>query len=172
MASTPPPVPTRTPMIGTDGLATRPWVAWFTTLGQLFGFYQTTQAAGVAAPQETVLNFLAPFTVTDNPENSSTDIGLNFKLPFSVQFGKSDPAATGGVTASVLVEFPTPFAAAPSVVTSPDNTPRAGIDPLDCYPSDISTTGFTANFACAVPTGGGGATIDNTVHANWIAIGS
>lgn len=170
MASTPPPVPTRSKMLGDDGLATRPWIAWFTTLGQLFGFNQTIQAAGVSLPQETALNFLAPFTVTDNPANGSTDVGLALVLPFKVQFGISDPAAIGGNAATVPVVFVTPFSTPPVVLCGPDNTPRVGAEPFDCYPSDISVTGFTANFNCSVPTGGGGGIILNVVHANWIAI--
>lgn len=73
---TPPPVPTQQAMTNTQGLATRPWIAWFTTLGQIFGFNQTIQAAGIAVPQEIALNFLAPLTVTDNPTKGSTDIGI------------------------------------------------------------------------------------------------
>lgn len=173
MASTPPPVPTRSAMTNSDGTVSRPWLNWFTTLGQLFGFNQTVQAAGVAMPQEPALNFLAPFTVTDNPGSSSTDIGVNIpKLPFTVQFGLSDPSPQGGDLASIAVVFPTPFATVPVVVTSPDNYPRGGVEPFECYPTNITVDGFTANFACSVPTGGGGATITNIVHANWIAIGT
>ena len=40
-------------------------------------YYQTIEEAGVSKPQEPNLNFLAPFVVTDNPGNSSTDISLN-----------------------------------------------------------------------------------------------
>lgn len=39
--------------------------------------YQTVQQAGVTKPTEPVLNFLAPFVVTDNPGNTSTDISLD-----------------------------------------------------------------------------------------------
>jgi hypothetical protein len=38
--------------------------------------YQTVEALGVAKPQEANLNFLSPFTVTDNPANTSTDITI------------------------------------------------------------------------------------------------
>lgn len=38
--------------------------------------YQTIQAAAVSKPVEPILNFLAPFTATDNVGNTSTDIGL------------------------------------------------------------------------------------------------
>ncbi|VVB51239.1 Uncharacterised protein [uncultured archaeon] len=40
-------------------------------------FYQTVQAATVSQPQEARLNFLAPLTVTDNPGNTSSDIGVS-----------------------------------------------------------------------------------------------
>jgi hypothetical protein len=38
--------------------------------------YQTVEALGVAKPQEANLNFLSPFTVTDNPGNTSTDVTI------------------------------------------------------------------------------------------------
>ena len=50
--------------------------------------YQTVQEAGVAKPQEPVLNFLAPITAVDNPGNTSTDIAV------SVMVGDS---GSGGV---------------------------------------------------------------------------
>lgn len=167
---TTPPVPTRSPIIGSDGLVTRPWIAWFTTLGKLFGFNQSIQANGEAVTGEVSLNFLPPFIVTDNPGNGSTDISLP-AATFSVQFGKAQQNPTGTDTVALDVAFPTPFDAVPVVTCSPDNTPRAtGADPFGCYPTNITTAGFTANFWCAVPTGGGGATIDQQVNCNWIAI--
>lgn len=52
---------------------------WFTDRGMGLSasslFYQIIQSAGVDQPQEHKLNFLAPFVVTDNPGNNSTDIG-------------------------------------------------------------------------------------------------
>jgi hypothetical protein len=52
---------------------------WWTErgIGNIHIFYQTVQQAGVDLPQEKKLNFLAPFTATDNPGNNSTDIGLS-----------------------------------------------------------------------------------------------
>lgn len=54
---------------------------WFTDRGMGLSasslFYQIIQAAGVDQPQEHKLNFLTGFTVTDNPGNNSTDIGLS-----------------------------------------------------------------------------------------------
>lgn len=47
-------------------------------------FYQTIQTAAVSAPQEPRLNFLSPFTVTDNPGNTSTDIGITLPTPAAV----------------------------------------------------------------------------------------
>jgi hypothetical protein len=73
---TPPPVPTQSQMLTSQGLVSRPWLSWFTTLGQIFGFNQTIQANGVAVPQEVALNFTSGFSVTDNPTKGSTDIGI------------------------------------------------------------------------------------------------
>lgn len=54
--------------------------SYYLTYGNLTGAptlrYQTVQASGTAQTQRPVLNFLSPLTVTDNPGNTSTDIGL------------------------------------------------------------------------------------------------
>lgn len=71
-----PPIPTREPVTGDNGLMSRAWIYWFTFLGKQFGFNQFIEADGTPVPQELALNFLPPFTVTDNPDNTSTDIGL------------------------------------------------------------------------------------------------
>ena len=42
--------------------------------GFFVAFYQTVELAGVALPQEKALNFVAGFTLTDNPANGSTDV--------------------------------------------------------------------------------------------------
>lgn len=184
---TPPPVPTQQPMVDPQTrLATRPWVAWFTTLGQLFGFNQSIEADGVPVPQELAINFLSPLTVTDNPGNGSTDIGLNIsrvddaqgsflELPDGtlIEWGQSNAAGTGGPKVTVNVTFPQPFTAPPIVTCGPDNQPdNTGNQPFLCYPSNISLTGFTANFSCPVLIGGSGASgIHNVVHCQWQAMG-
>jgi hypothetical protein len=71
----PPPVP-RTVMTDSDGRATRPWIAWFTTLRQIFGFYQTVQSAGTDLAQRLKLNFSSAFVLIDNKEKDSTDVSL------------------------------------------------------------------------------------------------
>lgn len=169
MANAPPPVPTRSPMLNSDGTATRPWIAWFTTLGQLFGFNQTIKSGGIAVPQELALNFLAPLIVTDNPSNGSTDVSLP-PAAFSLQFGEAQVAATGTDIASVDVMFPSQFSVIPKVFVNPTDFPRAGNEPMSCYATGVTETGFTANLACSVPTGGGGATINNIINVDWVAI--
>ena len=169
---TPPPVPTQSVMTNTQGLATRPWIAWFTTLGQLFGFNQTIEAAGTALPQELALNFLSPLTATDNPGNGSTDIG--YAAPpasYSVQFGTENVVATGNDFGQSIVNFPASFSDIPKVLVNPTSYPRDANTPLTCYATNITANGFTINLACAVPTGGGGATIDNQIAVDWVAIG-
>lgn len=169
MANTPPPVPTRSVMTDSTGLATRPWIAWFTTLGQLFGFNQVVQADGVAQPTEVAINFLSAFTVTDNPTNGSTDIGIAASEP-PYQTGTAVVGSTGNDYATLAVAFSTPFSGNPKVFVNPTNFPRTGNVPMTCYATDISPTGFIINLACAVPTGGGGDTIDNNVTVDWIAL--
>ena len=171
MASTPPPVPTQNVMTDSQGLASRPWIAWFTTLGQLFGFNQVVQSNGTAEPAEIALNFLSPLIVTDNPGNGSTDISLPAGPSYSIQFGDLTVSGTGGDYGSAAVVFPTPFAKVPKVFTSPTQFPRSGIAPMTCYPTNVSANGFNVNLACAVPTGGGGDTIDHDIVVDWVAIG-
>jgi len=51
------------------------------TLPAGLAFYQTIQSAGVpVSPQRSNLNFLAPFTVTDDSGNGSTDVGLTIPV--------------------------------------------------------------------------------------------
>lgn len=167
---TTPPVPTRSPMTDSGGLASRPWIAWFTTLGKLFGFNQTIQSDGANLPGEVSLNFLSPFIVTDNPANGSTDISLP-AAAYTLQRGTAAATATLGDYSTAAVVFSEAFNAVPQVFVNPTNFPRAANAPLSCYATDITVAGFTVNLACAVPTGGGGATIDNTINVDWIALG-
>ena len=80
MANQPPPL--QQGMVDSStGRASRPWALWFQALATFIATainYQTIEGAGIAAPQEPALNFLSPFTVTDNISNKSTDIGITF----------------------------------------------------------------------------------------------
>jgi hypothetical protein len=140
-------------------------MAWFTTLGQQFGFNQTIESDGEPLPNEVALNFLAPFIIEDNPANGSTDVSLAL-----FQSGTASAPYTGNDYTSVNVTFPTPFAAIPKVFVNPTNFPRLANAPMSCYATNIMPTGFTANIACSVPTGGGGATVDNAIGIDWMAI--
>lgn len=99
MANTPPPVPTRSPLTSSDGLATRPWIAWFTTLGQLFGYNQQITSNGTPLPPQTSVNFKSPLTVTDDPANGTTDVGFAFpkltQVSVSGSFGQAMQNNTG-----------------------------------------------------------------------------
>ncbi len=71
------------------------WIDW-----RLFG-YNIIAGAGVALPKRPVLNFLAPFTVTDNPTLNTTDIaGGGGGLPWDVVdvATTTPPADTTGAT--------------------------------------------------------------------------
>lgn len=183
---TAPPVPTRSVMVDNGGLATRPWIAWFTNLGKQFGFFQTIQANGVNLPQELGLNFLSPLTAVDNPGNETIDIGFKGFTTVTtpdgtslqlgavlIEFGSSMAIGTGGGKVSVSVTFPQPFSAPPQVVCNPDNNPdNTGNQPFLCYPVVPTETGFTADFSCPVEIGGSGASgIFNQVHCSWHAMG-
>lgn len=157
-------------MIDSGNLATRPWIAWFTTLGKLFGFNQTIQSGGANLPGEVSLNFLAPFVVADNPTNGSTDISLP-AAAYTLQRGTAAAPATLGDYSTAAVVFAEAFDAVPQVFVNPTNFPRAANAPLSCYATGITVAGFTINLACSVPTGGGGDTIDNQINVDWIALG-
>jgi len=49
---------------------------WINCLTSVTSFYQLVQQAGTSKTQRNATNFLAPFTVTDNGGNNSSDIGL------------------------------------------------------------------------------------------------
>ena len=93
------------------------------------------------------------------------------------QRGVTGGIPTGGPHAQFAVTFPTAFIATPVVVCTVNgilgnndggNQPY----PASCYPSDVSTTGFTVNVACAVQIGGSGFNdIVNSVQVIWMAEG-
>jgi hypothetical protein len=167
---TPPPVPTQSQVVNNQGLATRPWIAWFTTLGQIFGFNQTIESDGTALPQEIALNFSSDFVVTDNPANGSTDVALP-PASYKLQRGTALVNATGSDYASLAVAFPVAFSAIPQVFLNPTVGPRGVNAPMSSYATNITTLGFIINLACSVPTGGGGATVDQQIPVNWVALG-
>lgn len=87
------------------------------------------------------------------------------------QFGKSAASPTGVAKSTVAVTFPVAFAGIPVVICNVDNNADSfGTSVFSCYPSAVTTTGFTANFAAGVIIGGtGAANITNVVHAGWEA---
>lgn len=170
---TPPPVPTRSVVTDSGGLASRPWISFFTTLAARFGFYQTIQAGGTDLPQESNLNFTSPLIAMDNPSTGATDISLTFPAPsFSVQFGSGTANYNGTDYTTANVAFPDAFDTIPKVTASPTSFPRGVNTPMTTILSNKTVAGFTINFACAVPTGGGGATIDQQISFDWIAVAS
>ncbi len=183
----PPPVPTRSEIADNDGRVTRPWIAFFNDLIKLILSFIIIQFDGVTLPQENGLNFLSPLTATDNPGNETIDIGFAGFAPVItpdgtainisgvlIEFGESAVIGTGGPSVTVGVTFPVPFTTPPIVTCNPDNrADTTGNFPFECIPTNITTTGFTANFTCAVLIGGGGATgIHNVVHCHWQAMGA
>lgn len=184
----PPPVPTREP-IGDPKtlLVTRPWIAFFNDLISLILSFLVIESNGVALPQEKGLNFTSPLTAVDNPGNETIDIGLDLAatttpdgtyLEFPdgtlIEWGQSGAAAATGASAvTVNVTFPKPFTTPPVVTCGPDNRPdNTGNFPFVCYPSNITTTGFMANFSCPILIGGFGASgIHNVIHCDWTAMG-
>lgn len=87
------------------------------------------------------------------------------------QFGKSAASPTGVAKSTVAVTFPVAFAGIPTVVCNVDNNADGfGTSVFSCYPTNITTAGFIANFAAGVIIGGSGAAnITNVVHAGWEA---
>jgi hypothetical protein len=86
--------------------------------------YQTIQSAGTAQPQESILNFLNTFTVTDDPSNHRTNVAVNIQktqisLPSTSVAGNtcSTPATASlsGVTSTST--FSTSFATSPVAAT-------------------------------------------------------
>lgn len=166
---TPPPVPTQSKVLDSNGLATRPWISWFTTLGQIFGYNQTIQADGKAVPQETALNF-SGFVVTDDPANGRTTVKAPNVPSYNIQSGVLTLPATGTNTSSGSVVFDTPFPTAPKVFVTPTEFPDGHGDPLTCYPTNITVNGFDVNLFCAVPTDGGGSLVNTQIPVDWMAI--
>jgi hypothetical protein len=99
--TTPPPIPTQSAMTdSSSGLVSRVWLKWFLFLNQTFGFNQSVQVNGVPFPGEAAINFLSPFTATDNRINGSTDISLSIgpsvQSTFNGVMGQNYQNMTGG----------------------------------------------------------------------------
>lgn len=140
-----PPVPTRQPMLDTGGLASRPWIAWFTTLVRGI-FNQFVQVAGVELPQELAINFLPPFTVTDNPADGSTDIGI------------SVTPVTPPVQTVVAVAFATAYqntGTTPRVMFLTIDTPGGTSGTATVYSDATATPTLLIGQTSVVATGGG-----------------
>lgn len=85
------------------------------------------------------------------------------------QTGSVQITPTSTDYASAVVAFPVSFDEPPKVFLNPTNFPHASNTPMSCYATDITSSGFTINLACASPTGGGGDTITQMVTVDWIA---
>jgi len=86
--------------------------------------YQTVQAAGVSQPQETYLSFSVPFSVTDDPTDHRTVIGLaipkvQLSLPATTISGNTCSATATATLAGVgaTSTFSTAFATSPVAAT-------------------------------------------------------
>jgi hypothetical protein len=167
--NTPPPIPTQSPMLTDGGLVSRVWIAWFTYLKGIFGFNQTVYANGEAQPQELGLNFDDSFTVTDDPTNGFTTIGLA-PAAYSVQNGEVCVPPTGTNSTSIPVIFDKPFTTIPRVVATPNGFARGTPDPISVMITNKTKAGFTIYLITSVPVGGGGSTFDIPVPCDWIAI--
>lgn len=106
-------------------------------------------------------------TITTNANGTA----VAFAGGYVHQFGLSAASPTGVAKSTVAVTFPVAFAGIPTVTCNVDNNADGfGTSVFSCYPSSITTTGFTANFAAGVIIGGSGAAnITNIVHAGWEA---
>ena len=183
---TPPPVPTRQPMIDTTGLATRPWIAWFTNILEQVGYYQTVQSSGTAVAQEGNLNFLPPLTATDNPVDDSTDIGIDLPTPPAeivrvdtangsyielsdgtlIQWGTAPSVAGGGVASPHT--FPKAFTVSSVVVSNI----LAGAGNVVSSIVSKTLAAFTYRVDGLVFVGGSGSTPTGSETVEWIAMGS
>lgn len=89
------------------------------------------------------------------------------------QWGTFTIAPTGTFHGSGAWTFHLPYKSAPNIqLTLVGYAAATNPDPNACYAVSLTATGFTAVVSCAVPTGGGGSTITNTVTISWRSIGS
>lgn len=153
---------------------TGPGVSYGPGKGQvsIFASYQTVEAAGVAKPVETILNFLSPFTATDNPGNGSTDIGISFaSLSYQVvqQVGTSKPAEPrlnflAPITATDNPGNTSTDINVPAMVGDSGSGGVKGLVPAPPSGSFASGEFLTAGGTWAIPPGTGGAAFYQTVQ--------
>jgi hypothetical protein len=143
----------------------------------------TAQAAAVAA-QGTANTALADATTALGDIAALIAISgasINANGFFELSNGIIVQWGTTGITSGVGTDrgsAPIAFAisfpnAAWSCVAVANALPSSGTnDPMSTIVSGLNTAGATANFCCAVPTGGGGSTIAAGTRAMWIAVGN
>jgi hypothetical protein len=185
MPQTQPP-PLQQAMSDTTGRASRPWAIWFQGVATFVATilnYQIVESAGAPAAPEPALNFLAPFVVTDNPTNGSTDIGIS--IPGGIvrvdnvngsyiqlgdgtliQWGAAPGIAGGGTE---FVSFPKPFTTTTglTVLTSAAN----GNGNIVTQAKTFTIAGFTAGIAGVVFVGGSGSSPTGAESIEWMAMG-
>ena len=138
----------------------------------------TLQVAGTAPSGQVLTGNGTSYVPVVAPgyTTGSTSDGTWVKDPIGTitQRGASAAFTTGSRSASVAITFPTPFTSTPIVTCNADNYLNGSYqDSLCLFATDISTSGFTAVITAAINIGGSGAPgVDNTIHANWIAIGT
>lgn len=153
--TTPPPIPTQSPMTLDNKLVSRVWLSWFQFLTAKFGFYQSIQVNGVPFPGELALNFLSPFAATDNRVNGSTDIILSL-LP-SVQSTFNGVMGTNYQNTTGADKFVTVMAFTPQAVgnnsqfaLSVGPTPGGQVQ---CSIGNVTNGPGYATVSCLVPAG-------------------
>lgn len=88
--------------------------------------------------------------------------------------GSGSAATNGTITVTASVTFPAAFASAPNVVVTPTIGGVTGDSPsghVSAQATNISTTGFTAEFFAGAENNGGNANITSAVTFNYMAMG-
>lgn len=86
-------------------------------------------------------------------------------------WGIVSAAATGNKFSAAAITFPVAFPGNPVVVLTPlGDSDGSGNNAMSCYADSVSTTGCTAELACAVNVGGTGSSgFVNVVQVQWNA---
>lgn len=119
---------------------------------------------------QTVNSISSQINTTSNGDGSFSRTASDGTIE---QWGTFTIAPTGTFHGSGTWTFRLPYKSAPNIqLTLVGYAASTNPDPNVCYAVSLATTGFTAVVSCAVPTGGGGSTITNTVTVSWRSIGS
>lgn len=152
---TPPPIPTQSPISGSNGLVTRPWISWFTFLNELFVSAFSPALSGVpttpTAPPLTNSTQIASTAYTDEAvlvestraEKEESTLGLSISNE-TARATAAEVALTGEIAAETVRAQAAEALLAPLASPVLTGTPTVPTAAPGTNSAQVSSTAFVA----------------------------